>query len=119
MSLRARFEVSGNSGRLERMPKHVTIRMLRQDALELGLLFCVCGHPPNNHYDEHDGGCAHCECERYVEEPRRGKFVKYTAPRTLEKFVRLVIRELQGDDLYDEIMAMVDRHWRNISREYE
>jgi hypothetical protein len=54
----------------------IKIEMTRADALRLGLLTCRCGHPDNNHFDWKDRSCAHCNCERYDERPRVGKFVK-------------------------------------------
>lgn len=69
--------------------KHVTIKMSREDALELGLLFCDCGHAPNNHHDDQKGSCAFCiDCKKYDEVPRRGKIVK--ARKKNPKPVKLV-----------------------------
>lgn len=58
-----------------RTPKYV-VKLTLQDALALGIVFCDCGHPPNNHFD-FDGGkrrpCAHCKCEQLHTHFSRGK----------------------------------------------
>ncbi len=45
------------------------LQMSRKRALELGLLTCKCGHPPNNHFDEQRADCARdgCKCKKYRE----------------------------------------------------
>lgn len=40
--------------------KKVVLVLTIEKALEWGLLFCVCGHPPNNHFDFEEQICAHC-----------------------------------------------------------
>lgn len=32
---------------------------------ELGLVFCTCGHPPNNHFSWGQRSCAHCPCKKF------------------------------------------------------
>lgn len=44
-----------------------TITINRKQALKLDLLWCRCGHRPNNHFN-HDGKpCARCNCLIYDE----------------------------------------------------
>lgn len=47
--------------------KLVTLTMPRKRALELDLLFCICGHRVNNHFDFGTHKCAHCPCGSYRE----------------------------------------------------
>lgn len=44
-----------------------------KDALALGIVFCECGHPPNNHFDFDKKPCAHCKCEKLKTYFSRGK----------------------------------------------
>lgn len=61
--------------------KTVTIKMTRQEALEMGLLVCECGWPENNHWEGHHGGhnnrtCPHNPlCTGFKERARRGKLI--------------------------------------------
>lgn len=48
-------------------PRLFTVTLSRQQALRMGLLYCKCGHPPNNHFDHGDMPCAHCKCTAYDE----------------------------------------------------
>lgn len=50
----------------------VVIRYTRQQALELGLLVCECGHAPNTHFKHGQQACAICECKCYREKARGG-----------------------------------------------
>jgi hypothetical protein len=53
----------------------VTFQMTRQQALEMGLLSCTCGHPINNHFDHDAHPCAQCQCLGYNEKARVGKLL--------------------------------------------
>lgn len=45
------------------------VALTRDEALRLGIVFCTCGHPPNNHFlDMASKKCARCStCTGYVE----------------------------------------------------
>jgi hypothetical protein len=55
----------------------ITIRMTRKQALEQGLLICLCGHPENNHFSHGTRSCARCECTNYKEKARVGELVSH------------------------------------------
>ncbi len=44
---------------------HITIT--QKQAEGMGIVFCSCGHPPNNHFDHGKHSCAHCDCEKYTQ----------------------------------------------------
>lgn len=65
------------------MGKTITIRLDRKDALELGLLVCICGWPENNHYSFERRKCAHnSNCQGFKEVAKRGKMIR---PRPRKK----------------------------------
>jgi hypothetical protein len=104
------------------MKNFVTIRFSRQRALELDLLWCECGHRPNNHYDLEDGGCAHCSCEKYRERATRGgHFVSRKVPKNTlaEKLARFILRLSEGDDVNSSACRLVKKHFPKIYAEYE
>lgn len=37
--------------------------MTKRRARELGLIFCTCGHPQNNHFSWGKKTCARCDCK--------------------------------------------------------
>ena len=40
------------------------VKLTEEEALTLGIVQCLCGHPPNNHFLRHEGKpCAHCNCK--------------------------------------------------------
>jgi hypothetical protein len=43
----------------------IKIKLTQGQAEKLGIVFCKCGHPPNNHFDGGDNPCAHCRCHEY------------------------------------------------------
>lgn len=44
----------------------ITFKFTVRRALELGLLRCECGCPPNKHFDHGDNPCAGCrDCKKY------------------------------------------------------
>lgn len=47
------------------MTKKIVLRLTQAQAAALGIVFCTCGHPPNNHFDWDKKPCAHCKCKRY------------------------------------------------------
>lgn len=50
--------------------KKITVEMSRDQALALDLLWCRCGHRPNNHFEWDKKVCAHCpagKCQGYEE----------------------------------------------------
>ena len=62
----------------KRKNEPVVVTMTRQTAREHGLVFCVCGHPENNHFDFGENAqsslglaegrpCAHCGCRQLDE----------------------------------------------------
>lgn len=52
--------------------KIIQLEMTTKRALELGLLFCTCGHPPNNHFNHGKCPCAHCDCKEFTLAPKSG-----------------------------------------------
>lgn len=65
----------------KRNPKYV-VQLTMKDALELGIVHCDCGHPPNNHFDFYEGPgkenkrpCAHCGCKQLHAHFSRGKAI--------------------------------------------
>lgn len=50
--------------------KKFKVEMTLDQALKLGIVFCACGHPPNNHFDHDHRPCAHCDCKHYVQQIR-------------------------------------------------
>jgi hypothetical protein len=46
------------------------------DALELDLVWCKCGHRPNNHFEWGKRPCAHCNCKQFRMELSRGELIK-------------------------------------------
>lgn len=48
--------------------KKFVVELSRNQALKLDMLWCSCGHRPNNHFDHGDKPCAHCKCKKYEEE---------------------------------------------------
>ncbi len=57
------------------MPKYV-VKLTYEEALYLGIVYCKCGHPPNNHFDIKDRPCAHCSCKKMEIQFRHGKPIK-------------------------------------------
>lgn len=56
--------------------EYVTIKFTRREAHALGLLFCACGYPENNHFDFGKRLCAHTNrCKGYKEVPKLGTLV--------------------------------------------
>lgn len=55
--------------------------MSKKRALELGLVFCTCGHPPNNHFDFDKKPCAHCKCRAFTMCSRAGVKLSIKKPR--------------------------------------
>lgn len=43
----------------------LTITITQAQACRMGIVFCECGHPPNNHFTFDACPCAHCECKEY------------------------------------------------------
>jgi len=56
------------------------VALTREEALKLGIVFCTCGHPPNNHFMDQKGKpCAHCEkCQGYTETFSMGQVILTT-----------------------------------------
>lgn len=45
--------------------KKISVEMTLAQALALGIVRCICGHRPNNHFDFRKKSCAHCDCKAY------------------------------------------------------
>lgn len=78
--------------------RKLVVALTRQEALELGIVRCGCGHPPNNHFPDLPGKpCAHCACKRYQETFSRG--IALEKPRfTWKREVPGMYILNQGDD---------------------
>ena len=48
--------------------KYITLKLTQDQAEALGIVWCVCGHRPNNHFSFDARPCAHCECKKYRQE---------------------------------------------------
>jgi hypothetical protein len=57
------------------------LQLSRKRALQLDLLWCKCGHRPNNHHTFHKKPCAHCNCKKYREKAVWGASIVKTTPR--------------------------------------
>ena len=68
--------------------KNITITMTEQDALELDLIICECGHRHNNHFEWGKRSCAHCDCKQYQPKARRGYLVQVQDDPELDRLRR-------------------------------
>jgi len=53
----------------------VKINITQGQAEQLDIVFCKCGHRPNNHFSFDGKPCAHCTCKKYrqvIKLPPRG-----------------------------------------------
>lgn len=46
-------------------PKPIRLELTQEQAERLGIVFCKCGHRPNNHFDFGKRECARCACKSY------------------------------------------------------
>lgn len=54
--------------------KRYVVKLAMRDALELGIVHCECGHPPNNHFiGQGKAKCARCKCQELRPKFSRGK----------------------------------------------
>lgn len=66
------------------MPRvRYVVKLTMDDAKALGIVFCVCGHPWNNHFQFKNKPCAFCDeghgkgkCPGYKRVFSRGKAIK-------------------------------------------
>lgn len=62
------------------------VQFTMKQLLELGVVHCTCGHPPNNHFlDQDDHPCAHCKCKKLKPYISYGKIVMDEPENLLEK----------------------------------
>lgn len=50
------------------MAKKIKIELTQKQAEMLGIVWCSCGHRPNNHFQWGKKSCAHCDCKKYTQE---------------------------------------------------
>lgn len=43
----------------------IVVTMTQNQAEKLGIVYCACGHRPNNHFSHDEKPCAHCPCTGY------------------------------------------------------
>lgn len=101
-----------------------TIILTRQQLLELGLITCAnCGYPPNNHFDDGVGPCAHdSNCKQFSEKITVGHVAyspfKHKLQLLLEKAGGLGLNQRAQRFLNSSAPHHRDREWYKLIEEF-